>query len=91
MGQSLRQNGMNAAWKTGYSIDDIARATQTGKPLIAAVRVPGGGGHAVVIDGVTTRMGQLVVAVRDPASGRQYFELASEFAKRFTGQVVTIQ
>jgi filamentous hemagglutinin len=86
----LRRNGVNATWRAGYSVDDVARATAGGNPLIAAVRVPGGGGHAVVVDGVTTRMGQRVVAIRDPAGGRQYFELTSEFARRFLGQVVTL-
>ena len=87
----LRQNGVNAVWRQGYSIGDVAKATEGGKPLIAAVRVPGGGGHAIVVDGLTTRMGQSVVAIRDPSGGgQQYFELASEFAKRFTGHVVTL-
>lgn len=84
----LRRNGVNATWRGRYSIDDVARATAGGNPLLAAVRVPGGG-HAVVVDGVTTRMGQRVVAVRDPR-GRQYFELVSEFSKRFRGEVVTL-
>ena len=86
----LRQSGVQATHRTGYNIADIARATARGNPLIAAVRVPGGGFHAIVIDGVTTRMGQAVVAIRDPGDGRQYFELVITFAQRFTGQVVTL-
>jgi filamentous hemagglutinin len=86
----LNRNGVNAAWRWGFRIDDIAAATAGGGPLIAHVRVPGGGGHFVVIDGVTTRLGQRVLAIRDPLGGRQYFELATEFAKRMTGQVVVL-
>jgi len=33
-------------------------------------------------------MGQLVVAIRDPAVGKQYFQLASEFMAGFVGHVV---
>jgi hypothetical protein len=46
--------------------------------------------HWVVVDGVTTRLGQEVLAIRDPW-GIQYFELTSVFGPRFTGQgVVTL-
>lgn len=86
----LKQNGTNATWRTGYGVDDIARDTARGHPLIAHVRVPGGGGHFIVVDGVTSRMGERVAAIRDPAGGQQYFERVSEFSKRLTGQVVTL-
>jgi filamentous hemagglutinin len=86
----LNRNGVGATWRAGYSIDDIAAATARGNPLIAHVKVPNYTGHFVVVDGVTTRLGQRVVAIRDPLGGRQYFELTSEFSKRFSGQVVTL-
>ena len=87
----LRQNGVNAVWSAGNTVGDIARLTASGNPVIAAVRA-GTGGHAVVVDGVTTRMGQLVVAIRDPGNGgTQYFQLASEFAKNFIGQIVFVR
>jgi hypothetical protein len=43
--------------------------------------------HYVVVDGVTTRMGHAVVAIRDPW-GIQYFETVEVFARKFTGQAV---
>jgi filamentous hemagglutinin len=46
------------------------------------------GGHFVVVDGVTTRQGQAVVAVRDPGSGKQYFVPKAEFESKFSGQAV---
>jgi hypothetical protein len=86
----LNVNGVSATWRAGFNIEQLALATSRGRPAIAHVGIPGGGGHFVVVDGVTTRIGQRVVAIRDPAGGRQYFELVSEFLKRFSGQVVTL-
>lgn len=49
----------------------------------------GGGGHAIVVDGVTVRQGVPVVAIRDPW-GQQYFESVDVFSKRFLGQGIVI-
>jgi len=46
------------------------------------------GGHAIVVDGITVRQGQQVVAIRDPALGRQYFTPIDEFSQKFSGSVV---
>lgn len=43
--------------------------------------------HFVVVDGVTTRNGIAVVAIRDPW-GKQYFSPAGTFEKNFTGEVI---
>jgi hypothetical protein len=86
----LRRNGIPAQWKHSFGIDDVAKATSGRNPLIAHVK-SGSGGHFVVVDGVTTRLGQLVVAIRDPAGGRAYFETVEAFMKRFSGQVVELQ
>ncbi|MCO3324625.1 hypothetical protein FA200_18730 [Pseudomonas aeruginosa] len=43
--------------------------------------------HFVVVDGVTTRNGVSVVAIRDP-HGTQYFSPVAIFEKSFTGEVV---
>lgn len=43
--------------------------------------------HFVVVDGVTTRNGVAVVAIRDP-HGVQYFSPVRTFEKNFSGEVV---
>ena len=49
----LRGEGVDASFKTRMTVQDLADATINGTPAIAAVRQ--GGGHAIVVDGVTTR------------------------------------
>ena len=88
--EMLRKNGVAAQWERGFDISKIASSTARGNPLVAHVNTPTGG-HFLVVDGVTTRMGQQVVAIRDPAGGLQYFETVTAFLKRFSGQVVTIK
>ena len=85
----LKENGVNAKFKKGMSIEDLAEATSNGKPAIAAIRVRYGG-HAVVVDGITTKFGEKVVAIRNPW-GTQYFQKVSEFKKVFLRQGVTIE
>lgn len=70
-------------------INGLETATSSGNPVIAGVKrfEPVTGkvqGHAIVIDGVTTRQGRRVVAVRDPW-GQQYFQTVEEFAKEYLG------
>lgn len=43
--------------------------------------------HFVFVDGVTTRQGIQVIAIRDP-HGEQYFSPVQTFKKSFTGEVV---
>ena len=88
MAKALRNQGLDTARiRNGVSLDELAQATAKGNPAVVATRLDRGG-HAVVIDGITTRQGQAVVAIRDPALGRQYFTPLSEFADRFTGQAI---
>ena len=44
------------------------------------------GAHAGVADGITVRNGKIVVAISDPALGRQYFTPINEFKSEFMGQ-----
>ncbi|WP_280641210.1 eCIS core domain-containing protein [Streptomyces afghaniensis] len=93
----MRRHRIDAELRTGLTVDDLARATSSragGNPAIAVLREPPGASHplhAVVVDGVTERLGQRVVAVRNPQrTGTQYFELADKFAKDFIGQAITV-
>ncbi len=73
----LRQNGVpNAAEPRPLSVDDLATHTANGDPAIVSLnhydangdRV---GGHAIVVDGVTTNPdGTRNILIRDPASGQ---------------------
>ncbi|TCW85647.1 cell surface protein [Burkholderia sp. SRS-46] len=87
--KALQNNGLSSArWRLNATVDDLAAATSNGNAAIARVTLGNGEGHFVVVDGVTTRLGQSVVAVRDPGTGMQYFVPSNEFSKKFSGQVV---
>jgi filamentous hemagglutinin len=86
----LNANGVPSAWVHSQKIPDLITATAGGNPAIAHIKIPGGF-HYVVVDGVTTRMGKNVVAIRDPANGQQYFQLVSEFTKIWSGHLVVLQ
>lgn len=81
MVDDLGRMGINATRRTDLTIDEIAAFTRNGSPMIVHVKQPSGAGHFVIVDGVTTRYGKRVVAVRDPA-GRQYFEDVETFEAR---------
>lgn len=84
----LRSNGVDSTVKYGVTIEKLAEATSKGQPAIVAMNLDRGG-HAIVVDGITIRNGnQVVVAIRDPAYGRQYFTPIEEFKRKFTGQVI---
>ncbi|ALN65273.1 peptidase C39 family protein [Lysobacter antibioticus] len=90
MAQAMRNQGMTTArFSNRVTLQDLAKATANGDPVVVAMRLDRGG-HAVVVDGVTVRQGQQVVAIRDPALGRQYFTPVQEFIKRFSGQAILI-
>lgn len=78
--QLLQENGVNVRGNPSTTIDDIKYGTRNGKPAIVDIKLPGGH-HAVVVDGITTRNGVDVVAVRDPW-GIQYFEPVATFEKK---------
>ncbi len=86
----LKSEGVNAAAWGNRGVSDLSRYTANGTPVIARIADKTGGSsfsHFVVVDGVTTRNGISVVAIRDPW-GKQYFSPVSTFEKNFTGDVV---
>ncbi|WP_103972180.1 hemagglutinin repeat-containing protein [Pectobacterium versatile] len=86
----LKSEGVNAAAWSNRGVSDLSRYTANGTPVIARIADKTGGSgfsHFVVVDGVTTRNGISVVAIRDPW-GKQYFSPVSTFEKNFTGDVV---
>ena len=88
MAQAMRNQGLSTARISNrLSLEDLASATSRGHPAVVAMRLDRGG-HAVVVDGVTVRQGIQVVAIRDPALGRQYFTPVQEFLDRFSGQAI---
>src|SRR5260370_9855275 len=64
----LHLNGVkNASDPKQLSIDDLQKATAGGHPAIVHFNNPGGGGHFMVVDGVTTnKYGSKTVYVRHP-------------------------
>lgn len=85
---AMRNQGLSDAKFTAkISVEDLALATSKGNPAIVAMKLDRGG-HAVVVDGITVRNGQQVVAIRDPALGRQYFTPLNEFKEKFMGQAI---
>jgi ketopantoate reductase len=82
LGSWLRQAGVDATYRRDVSLQDIAKATETGNPALVTVwQGDATSVHATVVDAVTTRHGIPVVAIRDPW-GYQYFERASDFEGR---------
>ncbi|WP_369310058.1 cysteine peptidase family C39 domain-containing protein [Providencia rettgeri] len=77
----------DARFISRVSVEDLAAATSKGNPAIVAMKL-NRGGHAVVVDGITVRNGQTVVAIRDPALGRQYFTPIDEFKNKYMGQAI---
>ena len=86
----LQNEGVNARFQRGLSIDALREATAGGNPAIVAVKLDGGG-HAVVVDGITTRQGIEVVSIRDPWKGVQYHEQLDVFKQRYYRQGVVIE
>lgn len=87
----LKSNGQsNATFAVGKSVSDLGALATNGKPAIAMIRFGPTSNHWVVVDGITTRMGIQVVAIRDPW-GYQYFSPLSTFKNSFNGQVVYLK
>ncbi len=87
-------NGVGTAVRTNSTISQLESATANGKPAIAMVKSGPSTFHYVVVDGITKRGGQSVVAIRDPAgstNGGVYYETMRSFTQRFTGNVVQIK
>ena len=90
----LRSNGVDATSLDNRNLDDLARYTANGNPVIVRVEDKTRKySHFVVVDGVTEMPGVgKVVAIRDPAGnngkGSQYFARADRFNNLFSGEVV---
>ncbi|EJL72293.1 Peptidase C39 family [Variovorax sp. CF313] len=86
----MKAEGVDAVALSSRNVDDLARYTADGVPVVVRIFDKVGGtdfSHFVVVDGVTTRNGVRVVAIRDP-QGTQYFSPASTFQTNFTGEVI---
>ncbi|WDH38071.1 filamentous hemagglutinin N-terminal domain-containing protein [Pseudomonas chlororaphis] len=86
----MKSEGVPASAFRSRNVADLARYTSDGTPVVVqVVDKTGGSGfsHFVVVDGVTTRNGVSVVAIRD-SHGSQYFSPVTTFEKNFTGEVV---
>ncbi|WAH59582.1 filamentous hemagglutinin N-terminal domain-containing protein [Pseudomonas silvicola] len=86
----MKSEGVPASAFGNRNVADLARYTSSGTPVV--VRVVDGAGnsgfsHFVVVDGITTRNGISVVAIRDP-HGKQYFSPITTFERNFSGEVV---
>ncbi|HCN3834622.1 TPA: VENN motif pre-toxin domain-containing protein, partial [Proteus mirabilis] len=88
LASAMRNQGFaDARFISRVSVEELAVATSKGNPAIVAMKLDRGG-HAVVVDGITVRNGQTVVAIRDPALGRQYFTPIDEFKNKYMGQAI---
>jgi hypothetical protein len=88
--RALKTEGVDAIFWDRRSVGDLAQYTQGGTPVVVRIvdsANPSALSHFVVVDGVTTRNGIPVVAIRDP-NGLQYFSPVSTFIKNFTGEVI---
>ena len=85
----LKNNGVKAQALSRRKLDDIVRYTKTGNPVIVRIKNKDFS-HFIVVDGITTRGGVKVVAIRDP-HGKQYFSPATTFEKSFTGDVIFLK
>lgn len=86
----LKSEGVEASAWAGRKVSDISRYTSNGTPIVVRIIDKNGGSgfsHFVVVDGVTSRNGIPVVAIRDPW-GKQYFSPVTTFERNFTGEVI---
>jgi filamentous hemagglutinin len=86
----LKSEGVNSNAWGNRNLADLASYTSDGTPVIVQIADKTGGSnfsHFVVVDGITSRNGVAVVAIRDP-QGMQYFSPVSTFQKNFTGNVI---
>nr|WP_258079545.1 VENN motif pre-toxin domain-containing protein [Xanthomonas arboricola] len=86
----LSSEGVPSSTFGNRSVADLSRYTSNGTPVIVRITDESGGSrfsHFVVVDGVTTRNGIPVVAIRDPHN-KQYFSPIGVFQKFFSGDVI---
>ncbi|PDT32871.1 hemagglutinin [Rhizobium sp. M10] len=86
----LREQGVAANVFAKRNVADLARYTSDGTPVIVQIYDESSGfSHAIVVDGVTTRNGVEVVAIRDP-HGVQYFSPKTTFSQYFTKNGIVV-
>nr|WP_119690833.1 cysteine peptidase family C39 domain-containing protein [Acinetobacter sp. UGAL515B_02] len=86
----LSRNKVETIFLNGRTINDLSRYTDKGTPVIVRIidsKNPQDFSHFVVVDGITERSGQKVVAIRDP-HGKSYFSPVETFKKAFTGEAI---
>jgi ABC-type bacteriocin/lantibiotic exporter with double-glycine peptidase domain len=86
----LSKNNVENLFLNGRTINDISRYTDKGTPVIVRItdsKNPKEFSHFVVVDGITERAGQEVVAIRDP-HGKSYFSPLETFKNAFTGEAI---
>jgi len=86
----MKSEGVPASAFGNRNVADLARYTSNGTPVVVRLFDKSGGSdfsHFVVVDGVTTKNGIPVVAIRDP-HGTQYFSPVTTFERNFSGEVV---
>ncbi|NWD72287.1 hypothetical protein HX870_32255 [Pseudomonas gingeri] len=86
----MNSEGVPASAFGSRNVADFARYTGDGTPVVVRIVDNTKGtefSNFVVGDGVATRNGISVVAIRDP-HGAQYFSLVSTFQRNFSGEVV---
>ena len=83
--EALNKLGLDTPYTygTNLTIDELGTATANGDLAIASVSFPGGGLHAVVVDGVEDGM----VLIRDPA-GSTYEVTIQDFLQQWDGKAV---
>ncbi len=86
----MTSEGVPASAFGSRNVADLARYTGDGASVVVRIVDNTKGtdfSHFVVVDGVTTRNGISVVAIRDP-HGTQHFSPVSTFQINFSGEVV---
>ena len=85
----LSNNNVISTAHTKIPVNQLNEWTSNGTPAIAMVRSGSDTLHHIVVDGITQRNGQTVIAIRDPAKG-SYYETIESFQNRFVGNAVRI-
>jgi filamentous hemagglutinin len=85
----LNANGIGAVYREGITVRGLREMVGLNKPAIVRIMTPDGG-HAVIVDSFTKRMGKQVVSIRNP-HGVEYYQPLNEFMKVFNGHVVKLQ
>ncbi|WP_227541451.1 MULTISPECIES: cysteine peptidase family C39 domain-containing protein [Acinetobacter] len=86
----MKDNNIDVYNFSARTLNDLSRYTSNGKPVIVRIADPKNPkefSHFVVVDGITEKNGQKVVAIRDP-HGKSYFSPVDTFKKAFTGEAI---